>query len=97
MWVWQLPDGSILADDDENVMHVFGTREIGRVASQKLAEAARYYGFPEGEAVFWAGKRPITDEELAEQKFREKLGLVPDPLDVGAIKDELRARKSGNQ
>lgn len=94
MWVWQLPDGTFLADDDENVMHVFGTRELGRVASQKLADAARFYGFPEGSAVFWSGRRPITDEEYQEQLMRERLGLVPDPLDLGAIRDEERAKKN---
>lgn len=92
VWVWQCPDGEFLGDDDGNFMLLFSNKD-DRLAPRKLADAARFYGFTEGRAVFWAGQRPVTDEEYAEQLMREKLGLVPDPLDVGAIQDEQRAKK----
>lgn len=92
MYVWQCPDGEVLGDDDGNIMNVFCMKGDRR-AIKALADAAKYYGFPEGQPVWWSGKRRITDEELAEQEMREKLGLTPDPLDYGAIMDEMRARK----
>lgn len=92
LYVWQTPDGEILGDDDGNIMNVFCMKG-DRKAVAALADAARHYGHPEGKPVFWSGKRRISDEELEEQKMREKLGLVPDPLDIGAIRDEERARR----
>lgn len=93
MYVWQTPDGEVLGDGDGNVMNVFCMKG-DRKAIAALADAARYYGFPEGKAVWWSGKRRVTDDELAEQEMRERLGLTPDPLDYGAIRDELRSKKA---
>lgn len=93
MYVWQTPDGEVLGDADGNIMNVFTTKG-NRKSIQALADAARHYGFPEGKAVWWPGKRRITDEELEEQQARERWGLVPDPLDIGALRDEARARKN---
>lgn len=89
VYVWQTPDGQILGDDDGNFMLIRSVKG-DRNNIRKLAEAAKHYGFPEGKAVFWSGKRPITDEELEEQLARAAAGLVPDPLDIGAIRDEAR-------
>lgn len=93
MYVWQTPDGEVLGDGDGNVMNVFCMKG-DRKAIAALADAARHYGFAEGKAVWWSGKRRISDEELEEQQMREKLGLVADPLDAGAIRDEMRAKKA---
>jgi len=93
VYVWEIEEDGlkkVLADDDGNFMLIFSTKG-DREKIKKLADAARHYGFPEGRPVFWSGKRPITDEEYQEQLMREKLGLVPDPLDVGALRDEARA------
>lgn len=95
MYVWRMPDGEVLGDGDGNIMNVFCTYGDRR-AINALAEAARGYGFAEGQAEWWSGKRRITDEELAEQETREKLGLEPDPLNYGAIMDEMRAKKHGH-
>lgn len=94
VYVWQCSDGEILGDGDGNIMNIFAIRG-DREAIDKITNAAKYYGFPDGQPVFWQGKRPITDEEYEEQLMREKLGLVPDPLDQGAIRDELRAKNAG--
>lgn len=93
MYVWETPDGEVLGDGDGNVMNVFCMKG-DRKAIAALANAARHYGFAEGKAVWWSGKRRISDEELEEQQMREKLGLVADPLDAGAIRDEMRAKKA---
>lgn len=98
MYVWQTPDGEVLGDDEGNVMNVFVWEPKGRAAArQALREAARYWGHPEGAPVWWSGVRPIDDEQLAYQTERAKQGLVPDPLDIGAIQDEMRALKADEQ
>lgn len=93
MYVWQTPDGEVLGDDEGNVMNVFCMKGDRR-AMAALADAARHYGFPEGKAIWWSGKRRVTDEELQEQEMREKLGLEPDPLNPAALRDEMRAKQA---
>lgn len=92
MYVWENPDGEVFGDDDGNVMNVFCMKG-DRAAMKALSDAARYYGAGEGKPVWWSGKRPITDEELAEQEMRQQLGLVADPLDIAAIRDQERAKR----
>lgn len=94
MYVWRMPGGEVLGDGDGNIMNVF-CAPGDRRAIAALTEAAKGYGFSEGKPEWWGGKRRITDEELAEQETREKLGLEPDPLNYGAIMDEMRAKKHG--
>lgn len=93
MYVWVTPEGWVVQDDDANVMNVFCMKG-DRVMIAKLAEAAAYYGFPEGKPVWWSGRRRIDDEEFEHQIERERMGLVPDPFDIAAIKDEERALKN---
>lgn len=95
VYVWEIEeDGQKkILGDGSNFMTIFSTRGDQSKIKQ-LADAARSYGYPNGRAVFWSGKRPISDEEYEEQLMREKLGLVPDPLDVGAIRDEMRSRRA---
>lgn len=93
MLVWQLDTGEFAADDDGNFMHVFCTNQDPKIfaaAEKALREAAKFYGAGAGRPVFWAGKRPINDEELQHQLDRAKMGLVPDPLDIAAIREEER-------
>lgn len=93
MYVWRLPDGEVLGDGDGNIMNVFCMKG-DRKAIAAITDAARHYGFPEGAPEWWSGKRRITDEELEEQQMRERLGLIPDPLDIGALRDEARSKKA---
>jgi len=96
MYVWEIvEDGQaqVLGDGEGNVMNVFCLKNDRR-AIQAITDAARSYGFPEGRAVWWSGKRPIDDEQLEEQEARAKFGLIPDPLDYGAITDEIKTRKA---
>lgn len=87
MYVWENPDGEVFGDDDGNVMNVFcikGNKE----AIRALTEAAKYYGAGEGKPVWWPGKRRIDDEELEYQRMRERMGLIPDPMDIAAHRDQ---------
>ena len=92
MYVWEIEeDGEkkVLGDDEGNIMNVFCMK--GDQKSLKaLADAARSYGYPNGRPVWWSGHRRVTDEELEEQEQRARWGLVPDPLDLPAIKDGMR-------
>lgn len=89
MYVWETPDGEVLGDDDGNIMNVFCMKGDQK-AIKAITDAARHFGFPEGKPVWWSGKRPISDEEYEEQVARHAAGLVADPLDYGAIKDEMK-------
>ena len=98
MWVWETPDGEVLGDGDGNIMNCFVFERAHREAGKRaIEEAAKGYGFPEGKAVFWSGVRPIDDEELEHQIERAKQGLTPDPFDLGAINDEMRALKNNDR
>lgn len=91
MYVWQTPDGEVLGDGDGNFMNVFCMKNDRR-AIAALTDAARHYGHPNGKPVWWSGKRRVTDEEFESQKARELLGIVADPLDIGALRDEARGQ-----
>lgn len=95
VYVWQLPSGEFLADEDDNFMLVF-CEEGDRKAIAAITDAARHYGYPEGQAIYWSGKRPISDEEYESQLSRAAAGLVPDPLDIAAIREEEKALKIHN-
>jgi hypothetical protein len=89
VYVWKLPDDTFVADEDANVMSISAFRGDLKAISA-LRKAANYYGFSEGEPVFLEGHRKISDEELQEQLYRMNQGLVPDPYDIGAYKEEMR-------
>jgi hypothetical protein len=95
VYVWQCADGEFLADDSGNFMLVF-CQEGDRKAIKAITDAARFYGYPDGKPVYWSGRRPISDEEYEHQLARAKAGLTPDPLDIGAIRDEERALRQQN-
>jgi len=88
IYVWALPDGTYLADDDANVLSINAMRN-DLLAMANISKVAKNLGF-EGRPVFLEGRRKITDEELQEQIYRASIGLVPDPLDIGVYKEEMR-------
>lgn len=92
-YVWQCPDGEFLGDG-EHFMLVFATKG-DTTAIKAIADAARHYGYPEGKAVWWSGVRPVSDEEYESQLSRAEQGLIPDPLDIAAIKEEAESLKRG--
>jgi hypothetical protein len=93
IYVWEMPDGRWIGDDDGNFLSVT-SKKNNRSRIDALAREVRSYGIYEGGPKFLSARRKITDEEFAEQESRLKWGLVPDPLDIGSYKDEMK--KLGN-
>lgn len=92
VYVWEMPDGSWVADEEGNWMLIQAKKgDLKRIA--QLRDAAVSYGINEGRAVFLAGHRPISQEEYEEQRARLALGLVPDPEDAYSQMDDLRNAK----
>lgn len=96
MYVWICPNGEPVVDAEDRVMHVV-CEEGNQASINALTKAAAYYGFPEGRPVYWSGKRPVTDEEYEHQVERMKAGLVPDPFDISAIREEEAALRAHNR
>lgn len=94
VYVWRMPDGRWAGDDKGRFMNIFA-KKGDLNAIKRFHEVAKSFGIEEGRPVFLSGKRPVTDEEYSEQIQRMKFGLVPDPLDMGAMRDELNFKKNG--
>lgn len=94
VYVWQLPDGNFLTDDDANFLSI-ASRQGDKERIRRLQEAAAHHGYPDGFAVFYAGSRKISENEFWNQVERMMDGYVPDPYDVPALMGEIEARQSG--
>ena len=84
-------------DADRNVMNI-EAKKGDKEKIKALTESAHYFmratGVePNGKPVFLAGNRRLTDEQYEEQKARQAAGLTPDPFDVGAMEDDLKAAR----
>lgn len=94
IYVWEMPDGRWIGDDDGNFLSITSTKgNRSRIAA--LADAVRHYGINEGKPKFLSGRRKIDDEEYEYQQQRLAWGLVPDPLDIGNYKDEMKNLRGG--
>ena len=93
IYVWEMPDGRWIGDDDGNYLSVT-SKKGNRSRMDALAREVRSYGINEGQPLFLSARRKIDDEEFAYQQSRLNLGLVPDPMDIGNYKDEIK--KLGN-
>jgi hypothetical protein len=89
IYVWEMPDGRWIGDDEGNFLSITSTKG-NRSRMDALAREVRSYGIHEGRPLFLSGRRKIDDEEFQYQKQRLEWGLIPDPLDVGNYKDEMR-------
>lgn len=96
LYIWVTNDGLRVADEDGNTMNIPSKKgDQEKIAA--LRDAARYYGVPNGKAVFLSGKRRVSDSEWDYQNERLRAGLIPDPLDFRAMEEEQKyARKYGN-
>jgi len=92
IYVWEMPDGRWIGDDDGNFLSVTSMKN-NRVKMDMLAREVRSFGIYEGQPKFLSGRRKIDDEEFEYQKQRLNWGLVPDQLDIGVYKDEMKAAK----
>ena len=89
IYVWEMPDGRWIGDDDGNFLSVTA-KKGNRSLINALAREVRSYGIYEGGPKFLSARRKISDEEFEHQKQRLDWGLVPDPLDIGNYKDEMK-------
>ena len=92
IYVWEMPDGRWIGDDDGNFLSVTSMKN-NRVKMDMLAREVRSFGIYEGQPKFLSGRRKIDDEEFEYQKQRLNWGLVPDQLDIGVYKDEMKEAK----
>jgi hypothetical protein len=93
IYVWRLPNGSIVQDNNGNVMNI-PAKKYDLDAINKITKAANYYGFPEGKAEFMPGVRRITDEEHSEQLNRMKEGYIASETDIGAWMDAAKGLRA---
>jgi hypothetical protein len=92
MYMWQMPDETLVMDEEGAYLSIPSMKgDISQI--KKLKDAAKHYGLEEGKPLFFAGHRPVTDEELAEQRSRASLGLVPDPQDLPAMMEYVKEMK----
>ena len=83
-YVWMKPNGKPFMDSDKNVLSIEGMKD-DKSKIKELAEAAKYWGQPEGRAVFYPNMKKISDEEHSEQVDRMNQGLIPSMNDLGAV------------
>lgn len=83
-YVWIKPNGRPFMDSDKNVLSIEGMRD-DKAKIKELADAAKYWGQPEGRAVFYPNMKKISDEEHSEQVDRMSQGLIPSMNDLGAV------------
>ena len=92
-YVWRMNDGTYLVDENFRHLSIFCMKNDQR-AIAALAREAKSLGFPDGKPEWKPGARKISDEDYEEQEARERMGLVADPLDFGAIQDQIRASRN---
>jgi hypothetical protein len=86
IYVWQLRSGKVLTDDHGNALSIDSMRgDETRVAL--LRNEARWLGFPDGQPLFYANVRKVSDEEYSEQIDRMAQGYIPSETDLGALVD----------
>ena len=83
-YVWMKPSGKPFTDGQGNALSIEGMRD-DKSKIKELADAAKYWGQPEGRAVFYPNMKKISDEEHSEQVDRMKQGLIPSMNDLGAV------------
>ena len=95
IYVWEMPDGRWIGDDEGNFLSVTSMKN-NKSKIEALVKAVKSYGINEGQPKFLSGRRKIDDEEFEYQNQRLKWGMIPDPLDIGNHKDEMKKLRSGN-
>lgn len=92
IYVWEMPDGSWVADDEGNWMNIPSKKgDLRRI--NMLKEAANSYGIYEGRPVFLSGHYRVSEDEYQEQRQRLQEGLIPDKNDIFALRDDDRNGK----
>lgn len=84
VYVWLKANGTYFTDGNNNVLNIPSVRD-DQAKIKELAQAAAYYGEPDGKAVFFPGTARITDEEYSVQMDRMKQGYIPNEFDLPAM------------
>jgi hypothetical protein len=86
IYVWQLRSGKMFTDGDGNALSIDSMKgDESRIAL--LRNEATWLGQPDGQAVFFANVRKVSDEEYSEQIDRMAQGYIPSETDLGALVD----------
>jgi len=86
IYVWQLRSGKMFTDGDGNALSIDSMKgDESRIAL--LCNEATWLGQPDGQAVFFANVRKVSDEEYSEQIDRMSQGYIPSETDLGALVD----------
>ncbi len=84
IYVWQLRSGKMFTDDEGNALSIDSMKgDESRIAL--LRNEAAWLGQPDGQAVFFANVRKVSDEEYSEQLDRMQQGYIPSETDLGAL------------
>ncbi len=89
IYVWVLPDGKYLMDEDGNTLSI-ASMYGDVIRMSRIAVAARSFGYNEGKPSFLPGYRKVSDEEYEHQKYRMSEGLIPDQYDISALEEQGR-------
>jgi hypothetical protein len=91
-YVWHKPSGKAFTDGDGNALSIEAMKDDpSRI--KELQDAAKYWGQPEGKAIFYPNMRKISQEEHSEQIDRMSQGFIPSMNDLGAV---IAAKKTLN-
>lgn len=97
VYVWLDSEGKILADEEFRMLSVPAKKgDMTKIMALKRVafEVMKDYGMePGGMPHFMSGRRQITDDEYEHQKARHNMGLIPDPYDDAALKEEAELLK----
>jgi hypothetical protein len=97
VYVWKMPNGQILGDDDGNYLSIASVKDDRAKISNitKVAHSVlRGNGIQAcGEPFFMPGSRKVSDAEYVEQKERMASGLIPDEFDLASMKETLRRER----
>jgi hypothetical protein len=86
IYVWQLRSGKMFTDGEGNALSIDSMKgDESRIAL--LRNEAAWLGQPDGQAVFFANVRKVSDEEYSEQIDRMSQGYIPSETDLGALVD----------
>ena len=76
VYVWELPNGNILANTDGEILNV--PSEFGDLSKMaELQRAAKHYGYPDGKAVFEEVHRCTESEYQAQMEALIEQGQSP--------------------
>lgn len=87
VYVWEMPNGDWVGDDQGNFLSISAMKG-DKKRLQTLKDSVASYGVTEGKPFYLSGHRKVTDEEFEEQRRRMQFGLVPDELDIAALREE---------